>query len=66
MIQFRNGTTLRGLDSQSCGRANPKRNSRIGLVMACRVVTRKTPPLLRKPVRMTATVTSSYAGSLGS
>ncbi|KAF3855700.1 hypothetical protein F7725_016423, partial [Dissostichus mawsoni] len=29
----------RGLDSRSCGRANPRRNPRRGPVMVCRVVT---------------------------
>ena len=67
IIQFRNGTIHRGLGSRSCGgRANPRRNPRRGPVVVCRVVTRKTPSLLRRPVRMTVTVTSSSAGSFGS
>ena len=30
MIQFRHGTSHRGPDSRSCGRANPRRNPRRG------------------------------------
>ncbi|CAC5411211.1 unnamed protein product [Mytilus coruscus] len=52
MLQFKNSNTHRGLDSRSCRRANPRRNPRRGPVMVCRVLTKKTRSLLRRPVRV--------------